>query len=339
MKAAVIPAPNEIITQDVPIPHPNPWEALVKIDACALCNGTDTKILHGSFPGTSNYPIVPGHESTGIVLEIGAAVRRYKLGDRVLRPAADPPGMRSMWGGFAEFGLVGDPEAFHEANPGSPPDWRWAMQQVVPPEIPAEEASILITLKETYSWLMRFDVGPDNRVLILGAGPVGLAFAHWAKFLGSPVVAVAARRADALERAMSFGANARIDLKVEDIVAQAMEITSGQGFDRIVDSVGSSDLLKRCMPLLSPGGHIGIYGIADATCQDFGEIRVPRSGDYTLRCFGPDEPVVHQDVVNFALSGTIWPAKFITHRLPLDEIRTAFDLVADRKAVKVVITI
>jgi len=337
MKVALITAPDRIAIREVSDPSPKPWEALVKIDACAICNGTDSKILHGQFPGMSTYPVLPGHESTGLVVEVGSMVRRYKVGDRVLRPAADPPGIISMWGGFAEYGLAGDPDAFREAHPDAPLDWRWSMQQVVPPDIPADEATILITVKETYSWLKRFGVESGSRVLILGAGPVSLIYACWARYFGCELVAIAARRADARERAKRFGADQVIDLSAEDLGSQAVEITSGRGFDRLVDAVGSSGLLMRSMQMLATGGRVGVYGVGDATPEGLGQICVPRGGEFTLMVFNPDEAGVHDEVTTLVSEGKIRPSDFISHRLSLEQIATGFELVADRQAVKVVV--
>lgn len=334
MRIAAITSPGKIAIAEVPIPEPKPWQALVKIDACAICNGTDSKILHGHFPGMGTYPVILGHESTGLVVEVGSDVKRYKVGDRVLRPAADPDGYVSTWGGFAEYGLAGDPEAFLTRNPGA--GWQWTMQQVVPEGIPADEATILITLKETYSWLKRFEVGPESRVLVLGAGPVSLAFAYLAKLFGSRLVVVAARRADARERAKAFGADRVIDLSAEDLRSQAMEVTGGKGFDRLVDAVGNNELLLRCMPMLSMGGRIGIYGVGDATPEGFPEIRLPRAGEYSFLTFNPDEPSAHGEVTVLVAQGKIRPSEFISHRLPLEEIEKGFELVASRQAVKVI---
>jgi threonine dehydrogenase-like Zn-dependent dehydrogenase len=337
MKIAAITEPGRIEIRDVPSATPKPWQALVKMDACAICNGTDTKILHGHFPGMGRYPVIPGHESTGLVVEIGRDVKRYRVGDRVLRPAADPEGYVSMWGGYAEYGLAGDPEAFRAADPDGPPDWRWSMQQIVPDGVPADEATVLITLKETYSWLKRFEITPESRVLVLGGGPVSLSCVYWAKLFGAGLVTLAARREDARLRAKSFGADAPVDLSAEDLRAQAMDVTGGRGFDRIVDAVGASELINRVLPTLSPGGWIGVYGIADATPEGLGMISVPRGGDYQLRVFNPDEPGCHDEVTALVMSGEVDPSIFITHHLPLAEIEKGFDLVASRQAVKAVV--
>ena len=123
MKALVVVRPGRLELRDVPRPVPGPREALVKIDACGICGTTDRELVAGTQPYHNEYPAILGHESTGLVVEVGPECRKFRVGDRVTRPAAiiagdHRDGLASCWGGFAEYGLVRDPA------PGAVPDYQ-----------------------------------------------------------------------------------------------------------------------------------------------------------------------------------------------------------------------
>ena len=116
MRAAVVREPNQIGVETVPEPAIGDYDALVRIVGCGVCTGTDRHILSGDFPWMAPYPFILGHESIGRVIEVGANVRYLTPGDLVLRPTAvrggqTLNGVRAVWGGYAEYGVVaGDPD-------------------------------------------------------------------------------------------------------------------------------------------------------------------------------------------------------------------------------------
>ncbi len=87
MKAAIVQAPGNLIVTDVPEPVFGDYEALVDILSCGICGGTDTKLLHGAFPGQV-CPTILGHESVGRVIACGSKVKNLAMADMVLRATA-----------------------------------------------------------------------------------------------------------------------------------------------------------------------------------------------------------------------------------------------------------
>ncbi len=79
--AGIVSRFGEVHAQEVPMPKIGEYDALVKIAACAFCNGTDSHIIEGTFPFISPLPVILGHESVGQVVEVGSKVRNYKAGD------------------------------------------------------------------------------------------------------------------------------------------------------------------------------------------------------------------------------------------------------------------
>ena len=112
-------SPNRVEKVRLPIPEPDDYEVLIKNEGCVFCNTTDKMIVENLF-ATPDYPVVFGHESFGKVVKVGKRVTKYRLGDRVICSNAIVTGydgtFYSSWGGFAEYGIAGDLEAYHRVS-------------------------------------------------------------------------------------------------------------------------------------------------------------------------------------------------------------------------------
>lgn len=157
MRVAIVPEPGRIEVVYAPVPTTSEYEALVEIPTWSICSGTDTHIVHDQFP-MRVYPCVLGHESIGRDIECGAAMRNLKPGDLVLRPTAVRPGetlggYNSMFGGFAEYGIVADAGAIIADTPRGDapklPPFALA-QQVTPATFDLDLAGMFITFKENH---------------------------------------------------------------------------------------------------------------------------------------------------------------------------------------------
>ena len=116
MKAAITNGEGKVWIEDIPAPVPNDYQCLCRNLVCASCTGTDKKHIHNKLPWAQKYPGILGHESVGVVVETGAKVKNYQVGDMVIRPTPAYPGttyhgFTSLWGGFSELGLVTDAAA------------------------------------------------------------------------------------------------------------------------------------------------------------------------------------------------------------------------------------
>lgn len=335
MRAAIVEAPGCLEIREVPIPQPAEYQALVRMEACSICNSTDHKIVEGQLPFISReqYPGILGHESVGTVVTVGPRVRHFREGDRVLRVWAVVPGLNSFWGGFAEFGLITDrAAAVADGVDPLPLPYHIGMQRV-PSEIPPDAATQLITLKETLSYLHRCGVTAGKSLLIMGTGPVGLALCLQAHALlkASPVI-VLGRRDAALERARAVGADYVLNAQTEDPAAALRKLLP-RGVDVAIDAVGHADLLRLGLEVLAEGGTVGSYGVAPADAEPLAPLQQdPRV--YPGVC---DEGEVHEELLDYVQQGLIDPTRFITHRLPLDQLAHGFELLAARQALKVVV--
>lgn len=339
MKAVLVTEPNVLtVVDDLPQPEPGPYQALVRIEACSICNSTDRKILERHFVSQIPLPLVLGHESVGTIVAMGEKVHSFEVGQRVLRPgAAYPPerGIGSAWGGMAAYGLVTDLAAWQDDHPNERPGGNWAAHQIVPSEIPPAEATALITLKETLSASRAAGIGPHTRCAIVGTGPVAQSFAFWARHLGAPVVAVYGRRTDWAETFLRL----RVDAYTTgDRVWPDPAPPLPERYDRVIEAVGSSDALQHALALVAPDGQVANYGVAPDNDVMPPAVQAAYAAG-TLMNLPVREQDEHEEVLGLVRDGKLRLADWISHVMPLERIHEGFRLLAERQATKVVLTI
>jgi threonine dehydrogenase-like Zn-dependent dehydrogenase len=323
----------------LPEPEIGPYEALVEVEACGICNSTDWKIIEGEFQG-GTFPILLGHESVGRVIRTGDRVRSFQVGDRVLRSNlrdehVPHPDGRSRWGGFVERAIVTD----SWSEQGAPYNAFPHPQQIVPAEIPPAEAVALITLKETISCLGRSEVVPGQSLAIVGSGPVAQALVHVAKLSGIGPVVVFGRRERWEADFARLGAEAYVaagegPLAVDAVPAAARTILEVGGFDRAIEAVGSPAALARCREVTRPEGRINVYGVAPASApypeEAMADPRVFRSRVV--------EAEAHEQLLAWVGEGKVRLADWISHTMPWGAYERGFEMVQEKRATKVALT-
>jgi threonine dehydrogenase-like Zn-dependent dehydrogenase len=339
MKAAITDGQGKVWISDVPRPEPSPYQCLCRILACATCTGTDTKHIHDKLPWKQTYPGILGHESIGEVIAVGAKVKAYRLGDWVLRPAAVYPGetlggFSSMWGGFAEYGLVTDAAALRADQPGVNVNNYARYQLVVPRDlgVPAADWTMIITLKETAGYAASLGVKLNSSVAVLGAGSVGIAMMRFAKVFGATPLIGVARRAEQLAYAHHVvGADAVVDVSQEDPVARLRALTDGRGLDLIIDTSGDPEFTARCLPALNDTGKVAGYatyprGEALASYLPADRVATGTTG----------EDVAHAYMIDAVRLGLVNLRDYYTDTLPLAEIAEGFARLESKRAMKLV---
>lgn len=334
MKALLVTAPGKIEMAELPRPVLQPYEALVKVEACGICNSTDHKLALGTFvPGP--FPTALGHESVGKVVELGSKVRHFALGQRVLRSALfdrHVPGGRSTWGGFAEFAVVVDAQALREDGSSDPVHWSAAKQQVVPETISPAQAAAMITVKETLSCLQNLGVSAGASVAVVGTGPVAQSFAFEARALGADPVTVFGRRQVWAERFAALGIERYVtgDAWPEDVT----RLAEGRGFDFVVEAVGSRQALHKALRLAGAQGKVGLYGVTpaddpwDPAEKSHPQVSTPRV----------EEADVHQQMLDWVAQGKIHLDDWYSAVLPWAEFNTGFQMVEQDHSAKIILT-
>ncbi|MHB9071413.1 MAG: zinc-binding dehydrogenase [Sedimentisphaerales bacterium] len=336
MKAAIIEKPNVLAVRNIPVPPVGEYDALCEMLYGATCVGTDWSLISGRLP--VEYPAVLGHESIGRVIKTGARVKNFRIGDVITRvgtPASLQGDFGVCWGGFVEYGIAHDHRAM--CIDGLPyPQWKsFRVNQIVPPDIDPADATMFITWRETLSYLKRMGVSAGSRVLIIGSGGDGLAFAVHAKNLDSEQVVMIGNdtRRDS---ARSVGVTDYFNYRLDNVVEQISQ-KYPQGFDFIIDAVGKKGLADSVLCILKPGGIIGIYGIEDY-CQS---LLNPTNSRGTFTCYngGYDEAETHDDIVSFIRRGLLDARLWLDfdNIFSLDSINNAFEAVRKRQMVKALI--
>lgn len=336
--AAVVSGPGKLEVRDLPLPRPGDYQALCELLYGATCTGTDSHIIDGVFPFSGKLPTILGHESVGRVVEVGPKVRAFRVGDLVTRvgaPACPAEGISVTWGGFAEYGLAGD--HWSMVRDGLPRS-SWAPCRVNRPLHPAvrpEDAPLFTTWRETLSYARRMGVGPGSRVLVIGSGGNGLAFAAHARTLGAERVCVigAARAEQAARRA---GATDWYDYRLPDL-AERLKAEVGRSLDVVIDAVGRRSSTEPALGLLRDGGAVGVYGV-----DDWGQISLPVSraaGSFRFYSGGYDESETHQEVTDLYLQGRLDASVWFGDGEPfaLAGIEKAFQAVRARVAPKALV--
>lgn len=255
MKAVTWQGPGEVEVSDVPDPAPRePGDAVVRLTTSAIC-GTDLHMVRGTMPGMRPGRVL-GHEGVGVVEEVGAGVRAFRSGDRVVVPstlccgrcsycragytsqcdAANPNGSQAgtaILGGPQDNGGFDGLQARYARIP-------WADANLVPlPDAVDDDQAIMLSdvFPTGYFGAKLAEVSRGDTVAVFGCGPVGQLAIASARHLGATRVFAVDRDAARLEKARRQHVEP-VDAAAEDPVEVLRELTGGIGPDRVIDAVG-----------------------------------------------------------------------------------------------------
>jgi alcohol dehydrogenase len=341
MKALVYHGPGKRSWQEVPDPDLiDPGDAIVRVDAVTIC-GTDLHILGGDVPAVAEGRIL-GHEAVGTVVETGLAVGAVKAGDRVLISCITACGRCAYCrtgrygqclggGGWILGHLINGTQAEYVRVP-------YADTSTHPlPETVGDEAALLLAdiLPTSYEvGVLNGALRPGDSVVVVGAGPIGLAAIATAKLLSPSLIVAVEKAAARLDAAKQFGA----DLAVtpgDACVEQVMAATEGLGADVVIEAVGTPDAFELCTRLVRPGGHVANIGVHGAPATLHLEDLWIK--DVTITT-GLVDTSSTPTLLRMTAAGRFDTGAFITHRFGLDEMQDAYDTFsrpADTGALKV----
>lgn len=338
MKAMVIPRPGVMEVQEVPTPKPGPYQALVKTEVMALCNSTDRKLIEGHFPGMEKYPMALGHEDAGIVEEIGEKVTQFKPGDRVIGGMVSDfgdTGIASGWGGFCEYVIVHDHDAMvRDGVADAEHGWfdSCEIQRAVPEGISADAGALLCTWREVYGGIGDFSIQPKDKILIYGAGPVGMSFVKFTKLMGVKWVGLVDPHPNKRARALEMGADAVFAPEEVNFPAST--------FDVIVDAVGSEKIVNAAIPMIKLGGTIGVYGVISQPVLTVEKGKGPYNFNLIIHQWPTRwrERLAMEPICQWIKEGKLSADEFVTHRFNIADLEKALAAVKSGEALKVLMT-
>jgi len=342
MRAAVVRGPGKLEVARLPVPEPGPGEARVRVEACGIC-GSDLSLFANGFfaPGQT-----PGHEAAGRVDALGEGVSGPASGTRV---AVEP--MRSC-GACAccrsgRYSICSEARMAGVHDPGGLAEYAIVPAARLHP-VPAGLAPPLAALAEPTAVvvhaLRRVALAPGQRVLVLGAGSVGLLAAAAARRLGAGEVWISARHPHQAELARSLGV-ARV-LAEADAIAERLDVLGREApIDLVVETVGgAADTLRAAAAAVRAGGAVSVVGVFwGALALDPMPLLLKEVTLAWSYCYGADRGHARSDFAEAldllgAERGALAP--LVTHAIPLDDVARAFAVAGEKSAgaVKVSVT-
>ena len=338
MRAGIYRGPGQVALAERPLPEPGPGEVRLRISACGLC-GTDLHLVHSPQPIIEPGSIM-GHEMAGVVDDLGAGVSGLAAGDPVtVEPLASCGDCEPCRGG--RDSICRDLQLYGMRRPGG-----FADAVVVPAHrlyrVPDALPPALAALAEPFAVAVHGlrlcdadQASPPNRLLILGAGSVGLAVVAVASAWGFGRVAITARYPHQAELAKRLGARRVID-------EGSAEDLAGYDSDLVVETVGGlADTMTAAGIALAPGGTVCVLGVfmgplaLDPLMLLGKEARLQWSNCYARR---PGEADFAESVRVLAASGDAYSG-LLTHQVPLEEFERAFEIAGDKRSGAVKVTV
>lgn len=337
MKAVVAPGDGSLKLQHgVPEPTLGPYDCRVRVEAFAFCNSTDQTIAFNRPPLQMQYPAILGHESVGVVTDIGRGVKSFVVGQRVLRPYATYLGemlgdLHSAWGGFAEIGKIVDLSAMREAGEIGQADHlkQMSYQQAAPARLCPAEALLAIPWKEIYSSLEQVGPVDGQRVLIAGAGLTAVCFGLLLKMRGTCHVSLLARRESQRLEAQRLGA-------ADDTLSSGEPIDAHPRFDVMIDTTGSLAFVRSQLSRLRDRGNLYAYAIYPELATDPDCFKDLES-DFAFRRIDPKEADAEQAVAGLIAAGKLPCRELITHEYGINDLQAAWGTVTRRQTLKTVV--
>ncbi len=333
MKALVYHGPGEKEWESKSDPTiEQPTDAIVEIDTTTIC-GTDLHILKGDVPTVTDGRTL-GHEAVGTVVESGSGVEDIQQGDKVLVSCISAcgrckycrRGLQSQClsgGGWILGHLVDGTQAEYVRTPFAD-----TSLYKVPEGLSDEQVLFLADIFPTgfEIGVLNGGVKPGDTVVVVGAGPVGLAAIITAKLYGPGKIVAVDLDNSRLERAREFGADVTINNSSENAVERVQEMTDGLGADVVMEAVGVPATFELCTELVCPGGRVANIGVHGEPATLHLETLWIKSITITT---GLVDTYSTLTLLKLVSEGRLDPTGLTTHRFELNEIMEAYDVFAD----------
>lgn len=344
MQAVWVEKPHSYQVVDYAEPEPGAEDVLVRVRACSFC-GSDIHLIEGKLPGVV-YPLIPGHEWTGEVVRAGGRAEGFKPGDRVAteshaacgkcanclrgdyticenygrRPVHRQVGITSN-GGFAQYCAVPAKVLHH-----------------LPDGMSFTAGTLMTTAGTAVVGLERCGVETGDRVLVFGAGAIGLLTMQFARFRGAGEVCIVDPVASRLELARRLGAEATVQAGKEDLDAVLAERGWRGGPDLVVEAAGVAALQGEAIRRVRRGGRVLLLGIAGGEPAPAPLNRLPLDQITVYGVRGEGDRSVARAIRAYR-SARIDSSAINTHVFRLDQFAEAFEVFRTKRdgAVKVVL--
>jgi L-iditol 2-dehydrogenase len=343
MQAAVYRAPDDVRTEAIAVPEISSGEVLVRIDTCGIC-GTDLKKIH---TGSHSAPRVFGHEMAGTIAAVGEGVRGFAVGDRVMAFHHIPCGQcfycrKQTFAQCERYKLVGTTAGLGAAAGGGFAQYIRVMNWIVgdgvtpagliriPDDIPFEQAAFIEPVNTCFKAIQLLNLEPDDTVLVIGQGSIGILLAALARQTGATVL-TSDMYAERHAIAAKFGLDHPLDAR-GDVVAAAKTATDGRGADVALVAVGADALIATAMQAIRPGGRVMLFASTQHGTAPFDPAAVCMD-EKTLMGSYSASVAIQQEGIDLVFegyrSGKLDLTQLISHRFLLDDAAAAVHLASN----------
>ena len=315
METIVIQKPKEIQLVELEVPTPVQGEVLIQVMASGIC-GTDIHIFNGEYLGA--YPVIPGHEFSGVVVSIGSQITRFKVGDRVVvEPNIACDNCVHCLNNRQNFCL--NWQALGVTLPGGMEQYVAAPEKAVFSigDLPFEVGAFVEPLSCVVHGIERARLRLADRVAILGGGPIGNLILQMAHLQGATQVSVLENNPGRADLARQMGA---------DFVFNQMENLQPDGYDVVIDATGVLPVMNRAIDFVRPGGTVLLFGVPPSGRNlEVEAFKIFQKGLTLLSSYTSVRNSFQ--AIHLLQSGQIQVKPLISHLLPLKEMPSAIEMI------------
>ncbi len=254
MKAAVLRGARQITVEEVPYPRLEPGGVIIKVRACGIC-GSDLH-LYRHAPAE---PVRMGHEFSGDVVEVGANIKGVRVGDRLAAMCGEGCGIcfwckQGQWLKCKEMKLLGygGPDGAYAEYVSVPHLELGIYAALLPESLSYEAGATAEPLSVALYAVDRSRPHPNDTIVVIGAGIIGLCIVRVLRARGINHVIVSGRREGRLRLAREGGAEAVVDATKGDIVATVKKLTDERGADIVYECAGSAATFEQALQMVAP---------------------------------------------------------------------------------------
>jgi D-arabinitol dehydrogenase (NADP+) len=315
MECVVINKPRNIVVTEREIPVPGSTEVLIQVMASGIC-GTDLHIFRGEYLG--DYPVIPGHEFSGVVTAAGSQVKRFKVGDRVaIEPNISCDNCDPCLNNRQNFCL--NWQAIGVTLPGGMEQYVTAPEKVVfgIGDLPFDQAAFVEPLSCVVHGIERARIDLADRIAILGAGPIGDLMLQMARLQGAVHITMLESNPGRAELARQLGA---------DLVVAGLEDLKLNAYDVVIDATGVIPVMNRSIDFVRNGGTVLLFGVPPSGKKlEIEAFKIFQKGLTILSSYTSVRNSLQ--TVGLLQSGRVKVEPLISHRLPLKELPRAFEMI------------
>lgn len=338
LKAVRIHGANDVRIADIGRPIPGHGEVLIRVRATGIC-GTDVEIRDGTMAyftrGMASYPVTPGHEWVGDVVEVGNDVVGFDIGDRVVGECSvgctkcdrclagnyhrclerTETGILNRDGGFAEY-IVHPALFLHKLSKG----------------LDLRVGAMVEPTAIAFNGVKVAQVSPQDYLAIHGDGPIGLLILMVAKAFGAKRIAVVGATPERLDLARELGADLVVDALTQDVA----RVLGTHGLpDVSIEATGIPEAAATAIQTTRPGGRVVLQGLFGGRLLEGFDLDQIVINDLNVKgALG--SPNIWPDVIALIEQGRIDPLKTVTHSVALEDFEAGIDLITSRLGIKVI---